>query len=133
MASKRGLKNVLFLNLDLVIRCTKIYFGKIFFSPQLFDQIIDPRNLVHVHGSILVNGMVINSHSQCTILLLNQHYQRSKWARAQSNVTHLQQLLDSFIDLVFINFGMVVGVSYDFLDPFLQFYYILEYPIWRYT
>jgi hypothetical protein len=70
MASERGLQNVLFPNLDLVIPYTKINFGEVFCSPQL----VDPHNWVLVLYGLLVKSSVINTHSQGVVLLLDQYY-----------------------------------------------------------
>jgi hypothetical protein len=96
----------------------KINFGKKKFSPQFVHQLIDPRNWVIVLYGFLVKGLLIISYSQGVVLLFYQYYRRSKVTRDRSNVTHLDQNLDSFLNIVFVSFGMSMGVGYDILDPF---------------
>jgi hypothetical protein len=117
MALESGLQNVLFLNLYLAILYMEINFEKLFFSSQFVHQLIDPWNWVLVLYGILVKGLV-NAHSQGVVLLFDQYYRRSKQTRARLNVTHLEKILDSFLNIVFVIFWMSVGVAYDYLDPF---------------
>ena len=115
VATKCCLWDVLIPNSDLVVPRTQIDLREVLGSSKLIHQLINAGNGVPVHEGLLVKGSVVYAHPKGPILLLHQHYGRSKWTGTRPDVTQSKQLLNSLLYLILIGFGVPVRSSDDCL------------------
>ena len=59
---------------DLMVPRAKIDLGEVLGSLKLIHEFVNSGNGIPVLNGIFVECSIVDAHSQCTILLLNQYY-----------------------------------------------------------
>jgi hypothetical protein len=72
VAPESSLRDILLSEFDLMISISDINLQKIHYSMQLIQNIIDPRDRVHVLDCLLICIPVVDAHPHGSILLLEQ-------------------------------------------------------------
>jgi hypothetical protein len=86
-SGESGFRNVIRLNLDLMITRTKIDLGENFGSSQLIKKNIDSGKRIFVLDGYCIERSVIHTQSQATIFLLDEESGTTPRQRARANIT----------------------------------------------
>ena len=86
---KGGLGNIFVSDLYLMVPGSQVNIQKYFGSSHLVEQIIDPRELVTILYGHFVQLMVVNAHSNHTVLLLYEKNWCSPRRHTESDVPFL--------------------------------------------
>ncbi|GKA48550.1 hypothetical protein Tco_0741508 [Tanacetum coccineum] len=82
--SKRGLRDIIIMQSQLMITRSKVYLREVARSLKLVKQIVNPREWIMILDGQLVQFTIVYAHEKRSILLLDKQTKLSHPAKAES-------------------------------------------------